>query len=70
LEDFMKAVSYDAKARASERKQREAVALQLKEKGNLAFKQQKYEEAVKLYTQALNQDRTNTAFYTNRAQVI
>ncbi|XP_048588559.1 tetratricopeptide repeat protein 12 isoform X3 [Nematostella vectensis] len=67
-EDFMKAVSDDAKARASERKQREAVALQLKEKGNLAFKQQKYEEAVKLYTQALNQDRTNTAFYTNRAQ--
>ena len=40
----------------------------LKEKGNKAFGQRKYQEAIDLYTSAIRINDTNPVFYTNRAQ--
>ena len=68
-ESFMKAVEEDARRRADENKKRKVKADKLKEKGNSCFKNQKYDEAIKFYSEALNEFRTNTALYTNRAQV-
>ncbi|XP_031569228.1 tetratricopeptide repeat protein 12-like [Actinia tenebrosa] len=67
-EDFMKAVEEDAKKRATENKRRKMKCEELKEMGNKSFKNQEYEEAIKFYTDAINEMKTNTAVYTNRAQ--
>lgn len=66
---FMQAMEEDANRRAEENKKRKAKADKLKEQGNTFFKEQNYEEAIKLYTGALNEYKLNTAIYTNRAQV-
>ena len=49
------------------KQQREARALELKEKGNEAHKSGRYNEAIDLYQQALEADSTMIACYTNMA---
>lgn len=44
-------------------------ALELKDKGNALLKEQKYNEAIDAYTQAIALDPTNAVFFLNRAQV-
>lgn len=39
----------------------------LKEKGNEALKLEKYDEAIKFYTQAINLDSINHVLYSNRS---
>ena len=41
----------------------------LKNKGNTAFSNGKFEEAVALYNQAIEIDNTNPVFFSNRANV-
>jgi STIP1 family protein 1 len=43
------------------------LAEQLKQKGNIHFKDGEYENAVTLYSQAIQQNSTNYLLYTNRA---
>src|SRR5579871_4401594 len=43
------------------------LAEQLKEKGNLHFKQGEYEDAISLYSQAISKNPSNPLLYTNRA---
>lgn len=66
----MKAVEEDAKKRTAENKRRKMKSEELKEMGNKCFKSQKYEDAIRFYTDAINEMKTNTAIYTNRAQVV
>jgi tetratricopeptide (TPR) repeat protein len=66
----MKAIEEDAKKRAAENRKGKVKAEELKEMGNKCYKKQKYQDAIKFYSEALNEIRTNTAIYTNRAQVI
>merc|ERR1712062_551049 len=47
---------------------KEIMSIDFKEKGNKAFRQRKYEEAIDEYTFALQVNDTNPVFYTNRAQ--
>ena len=68
-EKFMKAVEEDAKERAKIKKRSEAEAEKLKGKGNDAFKEGNYEEAISNYTMAIAKVCTNPVLYTNRAQV-
>jgi tetratricopeptide (TPR) repeat protein len=42
-------------------------AEQLKEQGNSHFKNGEYEEAIKFYSQAIQQNSDNPLYYTNRA---
>ena len=68
-DEFMKEMEEDAKQRAEEKKKREVEADKLKEQGNVAFKEGRYDEAVDYYSQAIHEVHTNTALFTNRAQV-
>ena len=43
------------------------MAEQLKEKGNLHFKQGEYDDAISLYSQAISKNPSNPLLYTNRA---
>ena len=43
------------------------MAEQLKERGNTHFKRGDYDEAIKLYSQAIQQNSGNPVLYTNRA---
>jgi len=43
------------------------LADQLKEKGNVHFRREEYEDAIKLYSQAIQQNPSNPLLYTNRA---
>ena len=65
----MKAVEEDAKERTKIRKRNEAEAEKLKGKGNDAFKEGKFTEAISNYTLAINKCSSNPVLYTNRAQV-
>lgn len=64
---FMTSVERDAAHRAKERKEREAVAKNLRKLGNQAFHQEEYEKAINLYTKALDQIKDNYVVYNNRA---
>ena len=46
-------------------------ACKLKEKGNAAFSEEEYEQAIKYYSEAisLSKDKPNHIFYANRAAV-
>ena len=66
----MKAVEEDAKERAKIKKRNEAEAEKLKVKGNNAFKEGQFTEAISHYTTAINKLNSNPVLYTNRAQVI
>ena len=65
----MKAVEEDAKERAKIKKRSEAEAEKLKGKGNDAFKDGNFTEAISNYTMAIAKVYTNPVLYTNRAQV-
>ena len=39
----------------------------MKNKGNDAFKNQRYEEAIDFYTKAIELDSSDVSFYSNRA---
>nr|XP_058961372.1 tetratricopeptide repeat protein 12-like isoform X1 [Pocillopora verrucosa] len=67
-EKFMKAVEEDAKERAKIKKRSEAEAEKLKGKGNAAFKEGNYPEAISNYTVAITKSGSNPVLYTNRAQ--
>ena len=65
----MKAVEEDAKERAKIKKRSEADAEKLKGKGNAAFKEGNYQEAISNYTMSIAKVCSNPVLYTNRAQV-
>ena len=65
----MKNVEEDAKKRATRKKEQESKAQILKEQGNTAFKDGRHEEAILWYSKAIEELKTNTVLYTNRAQV-
>lgn len=44
-------------------------AIELKNKGNDAFKKQDWQGAIDLYSQAIEHNDKEPSFYTNRAQV-
>jgi len=44
-------------------------AVELKEKGNKAFKEHDWNTAIDFYTQAIEKNPKEPSFYTNRAQV-
>ena len=69
LASFMTTVEENAKGWPPMRKKCEAEAEKLKGKGNVAFKNEKFEEAVTYYTLAISKTHTNPFLYTNRAQV-
>jgi len=47
----------------------EARAVELKDKGNAAFKEHDWATAIDFYTQAIEVNDKEPTFYTNRAQV-
>ncbi|XP_026564783.1 tetratricopeptide repeat protein 12 [Pseudonaja textilis] len=65
---FLAALEKDARERARRRKENEASANALKEKGNDAFAQGDYALAVQNYTEGLKKQKDMPALYTNRAQ--
>ncbi|XP_013914442.1 PREDICTED: tetratricopeptide repeat protein 12, partial [Thamnophis sirtalis] len=65
---FLVALEKDAQERARRRKENEASANALKEKGNDAFSQGDYASAVQNYTEGLKKQKDMPALYTNRAQ--
>ena len=65
----MKRVEEDAAERQKQKEKDEKVANELKEKGNKAFKQGDFDDAIKFYTDAIAVVKDNTVLYTNRAQV-
>ncbi|KAJ6653992.1 hypothetical protein lerEdw1_007624 [Lerista edwardsae] len=67
-ESFMSALEKDAAERAKARKENEALANALKEKGNDAFSRGDYAGAVKKYTEGLKKRKDMQVLYTNRAQ--
>uniref|UniRef100_A0A8C5S1B0 Tetratricopeptide repeat protein 12 n=1 Tax=Laticauda laticaudata TaxID=8630 RepID=A0A8C5S1B0_LATLA len=67
-ESFLAALEKDAHERARRRKENEASANALKEKGNDAFGQGDYALAVQNYTEGLKKQKDMPALYTNRAQ--
>ncbi|CAF5221511.1 unnamed protein product, partial [Rotaria magnacalcarata] len=66
---FMSALEKDAQERAENRRKNKILADEFKAKGNDAFHQQLYEQAIDYYTQGLNAKKDYDILYTNRAQV-
>ena len=46
------------------------IAVELKNKGNEAFKEKNWPKALDYYTQAIEKNDKEPAFFTNRAQVL
>uniref|UniRef100_A0A803TV67 Uncharacterized protein n=1 Tax=Anolis carolinensis TaxID=28377 RepID=A0A803TV67_ANOCA len=65
----MAALEKDAEERARRRKENEAFANALKDKGNDAFSKGDYEAAIEKYTEGLKKQKDMPMLYTNRAQV-
>ncbi|XP_060643661.2 tetratricopeptide repeat protein 12 [Anolis sagrei] len=65
---FMAALEKDAEERARRRKENEAFASALKDKGNDAFSKGDYEAAIEKYTEGLKKQKDMPMLYTNRAQ--
>uniref|UniRef100_H9GEA4 Uncharacterized protein n=1 Tax=Anolis carolinensis TaxID=28377 RepID=H9GEA4_ANOCA len=64
----MAALEKDAEERARRRKENEAFANALKDKGNDAFSKGDYEAAIEKYTEGLKKQKDMPMLYTNRAQ--
>ncbi|XP_055324903.1 tetratricopeptide repeat protein 12 isoform X2 [Sitodiplosis mosellana] len=64
---FMQEVERDAARRAEERKEREAVAQNLRKMGNEAFRNGEYEKAIGMYSKAIDQVKDSPVLYNNRA---
>ncbi|KAL8618482.1 hypothetical protein ACOMHN_049899 [Nucella lapillus] len=69
-QSFLSALEADAKERAQRRRVSEKEAQALKEKGNLAFKENDFVKAEEFYSQAIDKVRDNPMLYTNRAQAL
>ncbi|XP_073095875.1 tetratricopeptide repeat protein 12 isoform X2 [Manis javanica] len=67
-EAFLASVEKDAKARAQRRRENQALAHALKDKGNEAFAKGDYESAVLRYSEGLEKLKDVRVLYTNRAQ--
>uniref|UniRef100_A0A7S0T8X4 STI1 domain-containing protein n=1 Tax=Erythrolobus madagascarensis TaxID=708628 RepID=A0A7S0T8X4_9RHOD len=57
----------DASAQSGESADAKAIAEEFKQKGNEALKAEQFQEALTLYTKAIEADRTNAVYYSNRA---
>ncbi|UJR31847.1 hypothetical protein I4U23_019323 [Adineta vaga] len=66
---FMSALEKDAEERAENRRKNKILADEFKTKGNDAFHQQSYDQAIDYYTQGLKAKKDYDILYTNRAQV-
>ncbi|CAF0877328.1 unnamed protein product [Adineta ricciae] len=66
---FMSALEQDAQERAENRRKNKNLADDFKAKGNDAFHQQLYDQAIEYYTQGLKVKKDYDVLYTNRAQV-
>lgn len=64
---FQQEVERDAARRAQERRDRENVAQNLRRLGNEAFRRGHFEEAINLYSKAIDHVRTSAVLYNNRA---
>lgn len=64
---FMAEMERDAAKRAKERKEREAVAQNLRKLGNQSFRKAEYERAINMYTKAIDQIKDSAILYNNRA---
>ncbi|KAK2510187.1 hypothetical protein MC885_004901, partial [Smutsia gigantea] len=67
-EAFLASVEKDAKERARRRRENQALARALKDKGNEAFVKGDYESAVLCYSEGLEKLKDMKVLYTNRAQ--
>ncbi|KAE8737208.1 hypothetical protein FOCC_FOCC017330 [Frankliniella occidentalis] len=66
-EDFMAQVEKDAQRRAKDRKERKQRSDELKAKANKAFREKKFEEALDLYSKAIDETRDSALLFENRA---
>lgn len=66
-EDFMAQVEKDAQKRAKDRKERKQRSDELKAKANKAFREKKFEEALDLYSKAIDETRDSALLFENRA---
>ncbi|XP_053666880.1 tetratricopeptide repeat protein 12 [Anopheles marshallii] len=64
---FMAEIERDAARRAAERREREQVAQGLRRAGNRAFRRGEYEQAINMYSKAIDQIRDSPILYNNRA---
>uniref|UniRef100_A0A182PIP8 TPR_REGION domain-containing protein n=1 Tax=Anopheles epiroticus TaxID=199890 RepID=A0A182PIP8_9DIPT len=64
---FMAEIERDAARRAAERREREQVAQGLRRAGNRAFRKGEYEQAINMYSKAIDQIRDSPILYNNRA---
>uniref|UniRef100_A0A182WWC2 TPR_REGION domain-containing protein n=1 Tax=Anopheles quadriannulatus TaxID=34691 RepID=A0A182WWC2_ANOQN len=64
---FMAEIERDAARRATERREREQVAQGLRRAGNRAFRRAEYEQAINMYSKAIDQIRDSPILYNNRA---
>uniref|UniRef100_A0A182Q867 Uncharacterized protein n=1 Tax=Anopheles farauti TaxID=69004 RepID=A0A182Q867_9DIPT len=64
---FMAEIERDAARRAAERREREQVAQGLRRAGNRAFRKGEYEQAINVYSKAIDQIRDSPILYNNRA---
>uniref|UniRef100_A0A182K2D2 TPR_REGION domain-containing protein n=1 Tax=Anopheles christyi TaxID=43041 RepID=A0A182K2D2_9DIPT len=64
---FMAEIERDAARRAAERREREQVAQGLRRTGNRAFRRGEYEQAINMYSKAIDQIRDSPILYNNRA---
>ncbi|XP_037923119.1 tetratricopeptide repeat protein 12 isoform X2 [Hermetia illucens] len=64
---FVQQLEQDAAMRAENRRNREIIADNFRRLGNKAFKEQRYEEAINLYTKAVDYIKDSPILYNNRA---
>lgn len=67
VEAFQQSVEHDAARRAQQRREREHVAQNLRCSGNQAYRNGKFEEAINLYSKAIDHVRTSAVLFNNRA---
>ena len=67
---FLASVEADSQKRAKARKERHRKANLIKEKGNIAFNNKNYTEAVQFYSDAMTIAKDLTPLYTNRATAL
>lgn len=65
---FMSMLEKDAQERNERRKKNMKVASELKEKGNVEFREGRYEKAIEYYSEGIQTIKDMAVLYTNRAQ--
>ena len=66
---FKRSIEEDAKERGERRREREGKAKEAKKNGNKAFKEGRYEEALRFFTDGINNTPWDLTLYTNKALV-